>query len=550
MDIDKYIRDYNFKIIDKKALIGAEIESKSEEGLYYNVLTIIFYKDAKEVHREEADIPFIPAKGLCYFGRIYDYNDFDEIKLSLKNNKVVYEESYYPNIKFGLDEEKTNGKHLEYKVINDNNVSIPEATLNLLFYNRGELVCGADVKLGKLINGRTYYFVYDVPEGLEYTDVNTELTVPNTGILLFKSYYNEYCRYETEIEEKSIPNQMIPHESLDDLEETMNKKIDDTNKRIKNYKNKSSISVKLKEIFNVLKSNFKKALVTFLIVFVIFFIILSGLIANGVFGDSKTVFESLDKSDGPINLNLICPLIAAVVIIIVYTIGFIKSFKEHKQKKDILSKRALRKIINEENKKIEEYKTTIEEFKNDKEKLELEIEKRNKEIDKENEKISEKEEKRRKELQELRDGFKALKEDYPEYAPFEGYSEFDRLLCELAFENGAITFESVSNIRQAMLSEIAEKEKYEQEMAMRRKEQQLMAEQTQAIKDAAWAQRYASQQITAEIQKQASMQQSLIQQQIAASDRAAKAAASATAQVNMNLQDISLRQREDMTYNR
>ena len=226
-----------------------------------------------------------------------------------------------------------------------------------------------------------------------------------------------------------------------------------------------------------------------------------------------------------INLNLICPLIAAVVIIIVYTIGFIKSFKEHKQKKDILSKRALRKIINEENKKIEEYKTTIEEFKNDKEKLELEIEKRNKEIDKENEKISEKEEKRRKELQELRDGFKTLKEDYPEYAPFEGYSEFDRLLCELAFENGAITFESVSNIRQAMLSEIAEKEKYEQEMAMRRKEQQLMAEQTQAIKDAAWAQRYASQQITAEIQKQASMQQSLIQQQIAASDRAAKPAA-------------------------
>ena len=552
-DIGKYIRDHSYKIIDKKALIGIEIESKNEMGLYYNELTITFLKDGKEVHSEKSEVPFIPAKGLIYVGRCYDFIDFDNINIELISSEEVYEDSYYTNVSFGLDEEKTNGKHLEYKVINDNDVTIPEATLNLLFYNRGELVCGTDVKIGKLINGRTYYFVYDVPEGLEYTDVNTELTLPNTGHLLFKSYFEKYISLEDDINRYSVPVVFKKHETLSDIPKEMETNIKAANKRIEFAKGKAKTSLKVKEFFNVLAKKFFKVLLAFIVVAGVVLTAVSFLITFGAFsyyGKPEEVFESLDKGNGPINLTLIMIIVDIVVVLIGYGRYFRKSFKEHKSKKDILSNKSLKKIIKEENSNIESYNKKIAEFNNDKSKLEKEIKEKNLLIDKENDELKVEDDERIDNLMRCKQEFQSLHDDYPEYKEFLKYNDLDRVLCSTAFETGAITFEAVKSYREIILEKMAEKEKYEQEMAMRRKEQELMAEQTKAIKDAAWSQRWASQQLQAEIAKQASMQQSLIREQIAASDKAAKAAANATAQVNMNLHDISMRQQQDMTYYR
>lgn len=530
MNIDDYIRDFSFKIIDGKALIGIEVESKYKESLYYNILEITFLKNGKEVHKEETDVPLLPAGGLVYVGRCYDFTDFDEIKLHMISIEQVYENSYYPNVEFGIDEEKTNGKHLEYKVVNNNNVPIPSATLSLLFYNRGELVCGADVKLGKLINGRTYYFVYDVPEGLVYTDVNTELTLPNTGYLLFKSYYKDYLNYEKEIDDLSVPYQLKSHETLEDIEESTRNKIKQAEKQI--------------EIANS-KGGFGPVMKTFLKN--LFFILLKTLgvelcLCIVMVGLSGT--KPIQRLDTDVVISWI------VVGLISFIIFTVKAFKNAKKAGKLIKNKDKKKIINDQNKKIDDYKDILDHFLTNKDKMQEEINEKNKKIDEENVKIKEDEERRVAELKELQEEFKEFKSNYPEYKEFDDYNGADRLMCEAAFASGALTFDAVKECRNIIKEKLEQEKKYQEEMAMRRKEQQLMAEQTEAIKRQADAQRYASQQIEAAIREQAQMQRAMINEQIAASDRAAKAAASATAQVNMNLNSLNSKYQQDLTYYR
>ncbi len=541
MNIDDYIRDYSFKNIDGKALIGIEVESKYPESLYYNLMTITFLKNGEEVHKEETDVPFLPPKGLIYVGRCYDFTDFDEIKIHMISVQQVYESSYYPNVEFGIDQEKTNGKHLEYKVVNNNTVPIPEATLNLLFYNRGELVCGTDVKIGKLINGRTYYFVYDIPDGLEYTDVNTELTLPNTGYLLFKSYYKEYLLYESEIDDLSEPYKKKSHETLKDLTDEMNKKISGAEKQIKIAKKKDNKVV--------------KALVflwTFFVTSLLAALILMGVslvtvIVMGIIVELGWLpKEWLDSTTADIIIIVVWIITGALV----YIWRFRKKFEKEAIEGDLMPSKKVKEIIDNQNKIITESKQKIEDFNNNREKLEKEIEDKNKEIDKENEEIQKQEDRRLEDLNSTKEEFAEFKNNYPEYSEFDTYDAADRMMCEAAFASGALTFDAVKECRNIILQKLEQEQKYQEEMAMRRKEQQLMAEQTEAINRQADAQRYASTQIEAAIKEQAAMQRTMINEQIAASDRAAKAAASATAQVNMNLNSLNTKLQQDMTYYR
>ena len=541
MNIDDYIRDYSFKIIDGKALLGIEVESKYPESLYYNLMTITFLKKGEEVHKEETDVPFLPPKGLVYVGRCYDFTDFDEIKIHMISVEQVYESSYYPNVEFGIDQEKTNGKHLEYKVVNNNTVPIPEATLSLLFYNRGELVCGTDVKIGKLINGRTYYFVYDVPNGLEYTDVNTELTLPNTGYLLFKSYYKQYLLYENDIEDLKEPYKTKPHESLKDLTDDMNKKIKGAENQIKIAKKKDNKAVKaLVFLWTFIKASIVAGLILMPVSLVT--VIVMGLISEvGIV--SKEWLDSLTA-------DIIIIAIWVITAAIVYIWKFKKKFEKEAIEGDLMPSKKVKEIIDNQNKIIAESKQKIEDFNNNREKLEKEIEEKNKEIDKENEEIKKQEERRKEELDSAIDEFEEFKNHYPEYVEFDRYDAADRMMCEAAFASGALTFDAVKECRNIILQKLEQEQKYQEEMAMRKKEQQLMAEQTAAINRQADAQRYASTQIEAAIKEQAAMQRSMINEQIAASDRAAKAAASATAQVNMNLNSLNTKLQQDMTYYR
>ena len=95
-----------------------------------------------------------------------------------------------------------------------------------------------------------------------------------------------------------------------------------------------------------------------------------------------------------------------------------------------------------------------------------------------------------------------------------------------------------------------EKERYEQELAMRKKEQELMEAQTKAIEQSAWEQRWASQELQNEIAKQASMQQTLIQQQMAQNDKLYRQRDNFGFQMDYNLKELQNLQRQDMTYYR
>ena len=100
------IREYKTKIIGNKTYIGLEIENK-EENYYSNKVKVEFLKDNEVVKTEEIVVPLLSGDDISFVGETFDFTDYDDVKATLETGIISYQESYYPDVKFELDREKT-----------------------------------------------------------------------------------------------------------------------------------------------------------------------------------------------------------------------------------------------------------------------------------------------------------------------------------------------------------------------------------------------------------------------------------------------------------
>ena len=454
------IREYKYKIIGDNTLLGIELESK--ENNYYNNKINVKFLNGEEVLREETiEVPFLGGNNIFYAGNMYDINTFTDIKLDLSLGDETVEESYYPDVSISLDKEKSSQRHLEYKIENNSSSTFNEAKLNLVFYDRGELICGTCVKLENVMNGRAYYFTYDIPEEITYTDINTELFIPNTGVLLFRGFYYKYVDYLYEVEELSKP---IPHkQKLEyyDKNPEIQKLIDESKGALKDAKKlKTGKYIPLYIFYKTLLYTILGAIVGALCVIGYIILLVIGSVFVGKLYPNETT-------------AIIIAVVGCLITVIVMWVinvkdGFIKTTKTKEKEETI--QMALDTIAEGEGmiqKNIANKEADI------------------KQIEEDNLKIDEENSKRVVKLKELLDEFSAFKEKYPKYMVIENYDDVDKSLVDVAIEDGAITFDSVEFYRKAAREKIDADEKFKQEMAMRQKEVQ---RQTQAQNQAIYAQ--------------------------------------------------------------
>lgn len=525
------IRDYKFKKIGKKVYLGFEIDSAN--ACYYNNQVVVnFIKEGQVIDKKEIEIPMIPEDSILYIGKSFEVKEIDDIKLEIKDGKHSFEESFYPYVNFSMDTEKTNEKHLEYKIENNSNKTLDYAVLNFLFYDRGEIICGDSVEITNILNGRTYYFVYDIPKEIEYTDIKTELILPNTNRLLFRGFYDEYLTLAEEIMKVNTPIKQKEHEKFYDNTDELNKDLNAAKK-------------KKKEISHYAAEGSKRAYYFFQSIPYLFISLVKGALGFGIGLLVGGAINLLTGKDWIFYLGMIGGYIIGVIYF------FIKTWSDNSYKvPEFSTKKEKEADMAAQDVKIAKLEADIKDITENKEKYKVDVEKRNKQIDEENKKLLVLEKKRSEKFDELCAKQDRLCAAYPKYAEVTEYDDIDKALIDQAIRAGAVTLESAENYRSICRAKIDADQKFQEEMKMRRREQELLEAQTEAIKQSAWEQQYNANMISAEIAKQTSQYATIAQQQIAASDKLYRQREYLGNQTNITLNEIRNLQSQDMTYYR
>lgn len=495
------IRDYKYKIIGENTLLGIELESKG--GNYYNNKINVKFLNGEELLKEEIiNVPFLGGDNIYYAGCEYNINLFTDIKLELELGEETFEESYYPDVVISLDKEKSSQRHLEYKIENNSTATFNEAKLNLLFYNRGELVCGTNIKLDNVMNGRAYYFTYDIPEEITYTDINTELFIPNTNTLLFRGFYYKYINYLSDVDDLKNP---LPHKAkmeYYDKNPEIQKLIEETKKSLKDAKKiKTGKFIPIYILYKTLLYVLLGAIVGVLCVIGYIILLVIGSVFLGKLNPNETT--------ALIIAGIGCFITVAIMWGVNISDGFIKITKSKEKEETI--KMALDTIA--------EGEAMIQKNIANKDADIKQVEEDNIKIEEENKKIDEENGKRVIQLKNLLDEFSAFKEKYSNYMVIENYDDVDKSLIDVAIEDGAITFDSVELYRKAAREKIDADEKFKQEMAMRQKEVQAQQAQTQAIKASTLQSSIDAQLMRQEVQRQTQAQNQAIYAQMAQADK-------------------------------
>lgn len=473
--MENIIRDYKSKIINNQTLLGIELENKSTNNYGNNLIKIDLIKDGKIVKNDLIVVPLIPEEGLFYVGKTIDYIDYDDIKLDIEVGRNLYEEFYYPYTNLEFVSDKSNEKHLEYKVENNSNDTYEYAILNLVFFNKGELVCGTTISKRQILNGRPYYFEYDIPDGLEYTDIKTQLILPNSNHLLFKAFYDKYIDYEDRINRIHFKERKKEeHKFVDNSDELL-----------------YSLNKVKEERKDALKEKSRKdVVITYLPLYIIISIPI-GFVGMFIFNIIYAIFVWLFKFPEINDYFIYIPWIISSIIGII--ICYIKKFdttyyKSHKEKQE---------SIKRYDEKIKGIENQIRDIAEKKVKNVRESEERNKEISEYNEKIEQENQEKRERLHQLQKEFEDLKQKYPKYRIIEAYDDIDMGFVDAAISQGAITWESVEMYRAESRRQYNEDEKFKQQMAIEERKAQLIAEQNEAIrrdteqrKEDAWLDRY------------------------------------------------------------
>lgn len=513
------IRDYNSKIVDGKTLLGFELESKSSNN-YGNKVIVKFLKAKKIVKKEEIEIPFVVGDGVFCVGKSFDFTDYDNIELELKVGIVLYQESFYPDIEFEIDKEKSNQKHLEYKIENNSSETLTYAQLSLLFYNRGELVCGTDVRLEKVLTKRPYYFVYDIPEEIEFTDIKTELMLPATNRYLFRSFYEEYLDYEFLISTAEKPVKRRPHEEFVDNSDELKKSL----KEVKEER---------KEV-NKLKT--KKSIPAVFIAKSIIYLAISVAVGIGVyiaFMIVLVIFDEIFGSGKP--ADIVFYIVGGLATLITFAIKWYNNWYKFNDYLSVEEKEAKLKEYDDVIKQLED---AIKDLEENKDKYAKQYEDKNKEIDEFNKEMDDLDEKRKSNLAYELKEFEKFKSEYPKYRVIEKYDDVDMGFVQAAISQGAITWDSVEMYRKEARKEYDADVKFKEEIEELKRKNALIEAQNEAIKRNTEQQMLDARAMREQVAENARRHDALVMEQISQNEKLYRQRERYAQQVSTQLNDL------------
>ena len=512
------IRDYSSKIVNGKTLLGIELESKSSNN-YSNKIIVNFMKNKKKVKTETIEIPFLVGDGIFCVGKEIEFTDYDKIKLDLEVGIVLYQESYYPDIMFELDKEKSNEKHLEYKIENNSKDTLKYASLSLLFYNRGELVCGTDIRLEKVLNKRTYYFTYDIPNEIEFTDIKTELILPATNRYLFRSFYEEYLDYEFLISTSEEPIKRRPKEEFNDNSQDLKKSLEDVKrerKRISKLKtNKDKPKVIILRTLLYLPLAFIMGLISAVILLFLYAVFV-------------VIFGGIEPSDSTMTI--------LTVLTTIVSLGYLWS--KSWDNLDFIPYKKKESQLKEHDDLIKQLEDAIKDLAENKDKYAKQYEDKNKEIEKYNKEMDELDEKRKENLSKSKQLFEDFKKDYPEYRVIENYDDIDMGFVQAAISQGAITWDSVEMYRKEARKEYDADAKFKQEMEELKRRNDLIEAQNEAIKKSTEQQMLDARAMREQVAENARRHDALVMEQIRQNEKLYRQRENYNAQVTTKLDEL------------
>ena len=463
------IREYKYKVINKKLYLGIELEAKGQTFFKNSIITIEFQKDGKSVKYDDSFvIPYIAGEGIICLGREYDCDfEFDNIEVMYIIGEFEWETNNLDNVEWSFEGYDEATRKLTYKFINKGKDSLNKASMNLVFFNKGELVCGTSIDKENLLTQREYYFEYIVPNGIEFTEVHPFLALPCTNHLLYKGFLIKYLSTSEEIDNLS---QTIPHKEILEFKDKEAQytndisKEEDNLKRIKKIKKRSVPYVLFRNVLLVILNIFKsfgtalmagidfvmEHTITIILswlhgVFVFFLIIFLITQWHEIWNDPETtrtqvvlVFTALIF--GPyILLTAIC-----------YIPCFLKNcFSDTKylSTKDFISEEDKQKQIKESEEKIDKLKKEKEEFVTNKDKYIEEYEKEKESLEEENKEIDKQNEENSAKVQELQKVVEDMIDSHPEYSVMKQYDEIDFEIVDDAMASGGLTIDEIESYR-------------------------------------------------------------------------------------------------------
>lgn len=364
----------------------------------------------------------------------------------------------------GYDEET---RKLTYKVINKGKDSLNKASMNLVFFNKGELICGTSIDKENVLTQREYYFEYIVPNGIEFTEVHPYLVLPCTNHLLYKGFLIKYLSTNEEIDNlsKTIPHKEILEFKDKEAQYTNDiSKEEDNLKRIKKIKKRSVPYVFFRNFLLVILNIFKSfgtalfAAIDFVMEHVIT-IILSWI--HGVFvllliifliSEWQKIWNDPETTRAQVILVFSALIFGPYLLLtaICYIPSFLKncfSGTKYLSTKDFISEEDKQKQINESQDKIEKLKKEKEDFVTNKDKYIEEYEKEKESLEKENIEIDKQNEENSAKAIELQKVIDDMIDSHPEYSVMKQYDEVDFEIVDDAMASGGLTIDEIESYR-------------------------------------------------------------------------------------------------------
>ena len=476
------IRDYKYKKIKNKIYLGIELQADGETYYKNSVIIIDFIKDNKTVKTDESlIIPMITGEGIFYIGKEFEEKiDFDEIKLTFKQGEKEYERTHDESIEWQLETFDKETRKIAYKFKNEDNDTLSYATLNLVFFNKGEIVGGTSITKENLLNKREYYFEYEIPKEIEFTEIYPYFSLPSTNELLFKGFFLEYVDIKKTIKLlKNIIGHKEDYVFVDQTKEHENnlKNAEKELKKLQKQKTRSFGRVLGTNTLKFLSGFFRCIPSLFLGIFdfltdhwVLWLIYLGymGLLFLTFMGFIISIFSNHDTLEYlMLFLVTLSPsLIIYLICYIPYSIYYSFKYTDYVHSKDFLTKEEKNKKIEEQQEKVKYLKEEKDKYIKNIDKYKNEIVIKNEQIKKENSRIDKENDKNERLQDDYYQKLADLLNNNPNYRIIENYEDIDFEIVSHAISNGGYSFEQIEEYR---LNERKRLEDYQREL-----EQQMM----------------------------------------------------------------------------
>ncbi len=476
------IREYKYKKINNKLFLGIELEVKGETNLKNNIISLNYYKGENLVKTDDSFIiPYITGEGVICLGHEYPNDcDFDKLEVNLLPGSHEWETSYLDTVEWSFQSYDEASRKLAYKVINKGKDTLQNASLNLVFFNKGELLCGSSIEKENLMTEREYYFEYDVPKEIDFTEVHPYLVLPSTNHLLYKGFF---INYRSMREEKEKLLKEIPHKEVEDFDDktaNYNKQIAEEEKNLEQIKKTKQQSTPyivgtniLKVFLNILRAIPKsvESAFEFLIDFVITYFIVMGHAILTVILIAFVIDQWNNPEFTHLQLILLWLGFATFPYLIVSAIAYIPTFikvctqeTKYISKKDFISKEDKMKKITESENKLKELQKVRDDFIKNMDKYKQEVEANKEKIAQENLEIDKQNAKNKVKAQEIETSYQKMLNTHPEYTKvINTYDELDFTIVDDALSKGGLNLAEIEDFRIKLRSELEQYQKEQEE---------------------------------------------------------------------------------------